>query len=315
MHLCTGRRKHLYGIVVHGGAGGTSSWAIRGCRLAAEEGMRVLRAGGSSLDAVVAAVQFMEGVGTFNAGVGSILRMDGKTIEMDAAVATSEHGRQGAVGAITGIRNPVLLARAVMDSRHVMLVGDGAVEFAQRLNLGLEPHPGPTQRVRKRYEAMRRALDAGEVETIGPGWTSEELERIWGTEGTLVTPGMRDCDTVGAVALDANGIFAVAGSTGGSGLMIPGRVGDVPVRGAGYEAGPAGGVLATGIGEEIVRNEGSGKVYSLLSPAMGFSPQQACEQIVALFPPHIPVGFIALTKEAVGVAANCDMASASVTEA
>lgn len=301
----------MHGIVVHSGAGGTSSAAERGCRRAAETGMEILRQGRSALDAVVAAVKWMEDSGTFNAGVGSILRIDGQTIQMDAVVATSSN-LQGAVGAVHGVKNPILLAKGVTETPHLLLTGEGAVAFARQL--GLEEHPGPTIRVQRRYESLRQAIQEGRLEAVAPGWTSEALERCWGSlDGALLpVPHCAHCDTVGAVALDTEGVFALAGSTGGSSLMLPGRVGDVPVRRCGYQIGPLGGVLATGIGEEIIRQEGSGRVYQFLE--MALPAQRACEQAVLLFPENIQVGFIALTREAVGIAANCPMASHSITE-
>lgn len=304
----------MYGIVVHGGAGGTSTTAERGCNRAVSVGLEVFRRAEPpvevALETAIAAVKYMEDSGIFNAGVGSILRLDGVSIECDAVVATHSDGsgRQGAVGAVRDVKNPVLLARAVRDSPHVMLTGEGATAFARRL--GLESHPGPTARVRRRYESMRRAVERGQLEAIAPGWTSEDLERFWGIEGFIESPTVH-CGTVGAVSFDQSG-FALASSTGGSGLMALGRVGDVPLRGAGWEIGRLGGVLATGIGEEIIRRQGSRRVYQFLE--LGLSAQQACEQGIALFPPDVPVGFIALTREGVGIGSNYPMPSYAAFE-
>jgi L-asparaginase / beta-aspartyl-peptidase len=302
----------VFGIVVHGGAGGTSSEAEEGCRLAAEYGMDILQQGGSALDAAIKAVTNMEDSGRFNAGLGSILRIDG-TIEMDAAVVDSR-GTQGSVGAVGGVKNPVLLALEVARSPHLMLTAEGATAFARER--GLDPHPGPTERARQRLEDLknevRASLIAGEIPT---GWTKADLQKFTGSDGSyspyLSVPKTHHHDTVGAITLDREGRFALAASTGGSGLMRSGRVGDVPVRGAGYELGPLGVVLATGVGEDIIRNKGSERVYRLLEQEFG--PERACREILPFFTSTV-VGFIAMTREAVGIATNSQMASHSITE-
>lgn len=303
----------MFAIVVHGGAGGTSSKAERGCRTAAEKGVEVLRNGGTALDAVVEAVASMEEAGDFNAGTGSVLRFDGVTIQMDAAVAISD-GREGAVEVVEDVKHPVLLARAVIDTPHMKLAGPGAAEFARRL--GLERHPGPSNLARRRHARLMKAVQEENLDVVAPGWTKKLIDALLaakqesgdGAHALLVS--REDCDTVGAVALDSSGTFALAASTGGMSIMMPGRVGDVPVRGAGFQIGPLGGVLATGIGEIIIRLRGAESVYRRLEE--GLSPQQACEQIVGLFEPHIPIGFIALTKDKVGIASNRDMPSHSI---
>ena len=115
-------------VVVHGGTNSPVEWAD-GCQAAADAAYAVLRAGGSALDAAVAAVKVMEDDGRFNAGVGSFLRLDGETIETDAGVMDSA-GRIGAVAALRGYRHPVDAARAVMDTPHVLLAGEGAGRLA-----------------------------------------------------------------------------------------------------------------------------------------------------------------------------------------
>ncbi len=296
-------------FVVHGGAGGTSPDTLRGCRQAAEIGMAVLREGRGALEAAVAVIEWMENSGRYNAGVGSVLRLDGETIEMDAVVASSE-GPFGAVEVVRGIQNPILLALAVTKTPHHILTGEGAASLARQL--ALKPHPGPTSRVLKRYESMKVAIEAGKL--VPPGWTSEELERLWSAEGfSMADPVLLKGGTVGAIALDAKGVVALASSTGGSGLMRPGRVGDVPIRGSGWQMGEHGGVLATGIGEVIMEREGSGGVSILM--AQGLDPQRACEQVAGEFPPNIPVGFIALSRQGfIGIGKNCEMDTYSIVE-
>ncbi|MBI4311226.1 MAG: isoaspartyl peptidase/L-asparaginase [Chloroflexi bacterium] len=299
-----------YAIVVHGGAGGTSPEAEQGCRRAAQAGAKALRGGGSSLDAAVAAVQWMEDSGRFNAGAGAVLRLDGATIETDAAVATSA-GLQGVVGAVRDVRNPVLLARAVaQETPHFMLTGEGASALAKAL--GLAPHPGPSARALERYRALREAIARGDASLLGAGWSEPMAAKLMGLLGGDEGQVPHEGDTVGAVALDSAGMFAVASSTGGARAMLLGRIGDVPFRRCGYQVGVLGGVAATGIGEEIMRREGAGKVYQLLE--MGLVPQAACEAVVKLFPVNVSVGFIALTGDGVGVAANCPMATHAIVK-
>jgi len=302
----------MHAAIVHGGAGGTSPSAEKGCCLAQDVGIKILQEGGEALKAAVAVVRHMEDSGVFNAGVGSILRIDGETIQMDAAVATSG-GLEGTLSAVSGVKNPVILAyRMIQQTSYVAFAGRDAEALAR--NLGLEAHPGPTRRTLGRYRKMMREINAGRL--IAPGWIlgddQDDPPTLGSGDGALSLTGF-GCDTVGAVTLDETGTFAVAASTGGSGVMDPGRVGDVPRRGAGFQVGVHGGVLATGIGEEIIRQEGSQKVYELLEA--GEHPQEACKAVASLFPPHIPVGFVALTKEAIGIATNNDnqtkMASSS----
>ncbi|MBI4138199.1 MAG: isoaspartyl peptidase/L-asparaginase [Candidatus Wildermuthbacteria bacterium] len=306
----------MYGIIVHGGAGGTSPLAEEGCRRAAEIGMDILRRGGSSLDAVIAAVRFLEDSGDFNAGTGSVLRADGKTIEMDAVVANSS-GMYGAVAAVRDIKNPVLLALALSATTTRFLVGDGARAFARQM--GLEDHPGPTPRALERAAQLRALLmgayRGGTLSTVAPGWDPVELQQ-YGIipEGDGALFYARDCDTVGAIGLDRQGVFAIAGSTGGSGLMRLGRVGDVTADGAGHRLGSFGGVLATGVGEAIMARRGAEQVARLIEE-MGFAPQDACAHVaLKVFPPETDVGFIAMNRNGVGHNANCPMSFHYMTD-
>lgn len=309
-----------YGMVAHGGAGGTSSIQEEGCRQVVTLGMEILRQGGSSLDAVVIAVKWMEDSGEFNAGTGAFLRIDG-SMEMEAVIATSR-GLQRTAEVMSGIKNPVLVALELVNTDLRRIAGPGATQFA--IERGLEIHPGPTERARKRLQQLRQktreSLARGE---IPPGWTAEELRPYLesnGSEGDypdLLLPATQpQHDTVGAIALDKEGVFALAASTGGSGLMRRGRGGDVPVQGAGFEIGEKGTVLATGVGEAIIDVKGADVVFRLIG--MSFTPEQACQQTLSRFVSGtgdiIPVGFIALTREAVGIAANCPMASHFITE-
>jgi L-asparaginase / beta-aspartyl-peptidase len=213
-------------IAIHGGAGvvradkpGARHRAV--LKQALEAGYEVLITGGNSLDAVAAAVVVLEDSPLFNAGRGSCFNSDGE-IEMDASIMEGATLRAGAVAAVRRIRNPVLAARAVMESsRHVLLAGSGAERFARKHGLKLEP---------LQYFQTARRL-------------SILKKRLKGYHGT-----------VGAVALDAHGNLAAATSTGGYTGKLPGRIGDSPLIGAGnYADNRACAVSGTGLGEAFIR--------------------------------------------------------------
>lgn len=212
-------------LIVHGGAGADpveGREELRtGIRAAVLAGWRVLADDGSALDAVEAAVRVLEDHPRFNAGLGSVLGAAG-TVEMDASIM--EGGlRCGAVGAVSRVANPILLARRVLaDGRHVLLVGEGAHDFARRAGLPeCDPESLVTERQRRRWAERMAGAPAG---------------------------------TVGAVALDRRGTLAAATSTGGMAGKLPGRVGDSALIGAGtYADSTLGGVSCTGDGEAIIR--------------------------------------------------------------
>jgi len=230
-------------ILVHGGAGSWRSLdlikkAHEVLEKAVSEGFKILR-NASALEAVVEAVKVMEDSGVLNAGLGSVTDILGG-IGMDAGIMTSD-GRIGAVANVSYPRNPILLAKYVMEyTDHVLIVGEGANELAKRL--GLEKHPGPIERVRKRYEELLREALRGKP----PSWFKRSYEvarKLWSLG-----------DTVGAVALDGNGMLAAAVSTGGVIMKLPGRVGDSAIPGAGFYASRSAAAVATGIGETIIKS-------------------------------------------------------------
>src|SRR5262245_33090500 len=209
-------------IIVHGGAGNVTPdrhAALRaGARRAAEAGAAILEAGGSALDAVVAAVRILEDDHEYNAGAGSALTRDG-TVETDASIMDGTTQRVGAVAAVPDLGCAISLARAVMDAgEHVMLAGPAAWQFAAEV--GLVP-AAPASLVPPRARAR-----LAEVTSRG---------------------------TVGAVARDRAGRFAAATSTGGIAGKRAGRVGDSPVPGAGTWADARCAISATGDGEAILR--------------------------------------------------------------
>ncbi|MEM0026438.1 MAG: isoaspartyl peptidase/L-asparaginase [Ignisphaera sp.] len=226
-------------LAVHGGAG---SWRVdmatlemvrRVIKQALEEGFKAYHSG-SSLDMVVSAVEVLESSGVFNAGVGSVVDLSG-SVSMDAGVMY--RGKAGAVAYVKYPRNPIKLARFVLEKTdHVIIVGDAADKIAKKI--GLEPHPGPSEKVLKLYKDYLNRIVKGEAKSV----PYPRSLATWLSLG----------DTVGAVALDKNGDLAAAVSTGGVFLKMPGRVGDSPIPGAGFYANECGAAAATGVGEYIM---------------------------------------------------------------
>lgn len=289
------------GIVVHGGAGSPAQWSD-GCIRAAEAGFRLLEKGEEALEAVLAAAVVLEDDERFNAGTGSTLRLDGATIEMDAAVMDS-NGRLGAVAAIQRVKNPVLVARRVAETPHVLLAGQGATAFAR--HLGFPDYYYVSERARQRHQQTIRALKGQDAEGLPERWREFDLSRFWNFS-TPLTEILGAEDTIGAVALDKYGVFAVANSTGGATPMLLGRVGDSPLIGCGLYAGQHAAVATTGIGEDIIRRLLAKTVYDWI--ASGTDVRDACQFGVSLFPQSMPVGVIAISRDGYAQASNRDMA-------
>lgn len=234
------RREKLPILIVHGGAGGRAAPDDRAGRrramlAAIAAGARLLRDGAHALDAVIAAVTTLEDDPLFNAGYGSCLTIDGH-VEMDAGVAVAESAnhesrsraapRSGGVVLISRMRNPILLARAVMErTPHLLLGGAGAERIARSAGLRLCSRASLiAPQALARWRARRH--QAGPTDSHG---------------------------TVGAVALDVSGNLAAATSTGGVAGKVPGRIGDSAILGAGLYADRHGAASATGNGESILR--------------------------------------------------------------
>lgn len=264
-------------IVVHGGAGAwnpeRSQPGLEGVKKAAKTGFEILKHGGSAVDSVMEAVAVMEDAGAFNAGYGSSLNID-KRVEMEASIMDGKTLQAGAVGLLEDIKNPVRLAKIVMEKTdHVFVVGEGAEKLAEMFNLERRE---PTTELRlKYYENQRKALLEGR----------SRLPRL----ANLVKnhPELFTLETVGAVALDKKGNVAAATSTGGFPLKLPGRIGDSPLIGCGnYADNQAGACSATGVGEIAIRLVLSKTVCGFMES--GKTAQEAVELAIKLVNRRIP---------------------------
>lgn len=253
--------QHRYVIAVHGGAGTIAADCAsaapyhRALKAALAAGAVVLERGGAALDAVEAAVIVLEDCPLFNAGRGSVYTADARH-EMDAAVMEGQRLAAGAVACVQGVRNPVALARRIMQcSGHVLMVGTGARCFAQRMGLAIEPEAW--------FHTDERLA---------------ELRRAQGGQAPPQESGRHG--TVGAVALDSNGHLAAAVSTGGLTNKRPGRVGDSAVIGAGIYANDLScAVVATGTGEHFIRTAAAHDVHARML-YRGQALQEAAPDVV-----------------------------------
>ena len=271
-------------LLTHCGAGSDPS-VQDAAEASGDRGLALLKRGGRALDAVVEAIVVMEDDPRLNAGTGSRMRIDGR-IQMDAAVMDWDL-EAGAVAAIEEVKNPIRVAKDVLRTPHVLLVGGDAVAFAR--SKGHRPYDPATPESRHRLEESLAKIRNGQLPRYARKWKDVDLH-----------------DTVGAVARDRRGRFAAGTSTGGTSFMLPGRVGDSPIVGAGLYAGPHGAVSVTGIGEEIIKQVLSKFVYDRM--ADGLAPQKAAERGLALFVKDVPIGIIAVGDRGWGEASNTRMA-------
>jgi beta-aspartyl-peptidase (threonine type) len=243
-----------FSLMIHGGAGTmdhvkSDKDAVRyleSLRIILEHGRYVLSVGGSALEAVEICAVMLEDDPLFNAGCGSVLNEDGR-VEMDAAIMDGKDLSAGAVAGICNIANPVMLARMVLaKSEHVMLIGDGAIRFAE--HCGMERTPDNYFLTRQRIEQFEKARHRGQQIL---DHDEAEQEQKYGT--------------IGAIARDKQGNLAAATSTGGIVNKKWGRVGDSPIIGAGVYADNATcAVLATGYGEDFMRTVLAKRVADLV---------------------------------------------------
>lgn len=256
-------------LAIHGGAGTLRraemtperEAALRtGLGAALEAGHAVLRAGGCALDAVVAAVMALEDDPLFNAGRGAVFTLDG-THELDAAVMDGATGRAGAVAGARTVRNPILLARRIMEATpHVFLGFEAADAFAREQ--GLECVTQDYFSTEGRWRALQ-----------------QEKARLEAGGGPEDAPADRRHGTVGAVALDSEGHVAAATSTGGMTAKRPGRIGDTPVIGAGTWADRRCAVSCTGHGESFIRAAAAHDLAARVAYG-GASLEEAAEAVI-----------------------------------
>jgi len=255
-------------LVIHGGAGverqDLNPEEVRAARAALEAALRkgheALAAGKPAMDAVTAAITVLENDPTFNAGRGAVFTHDGKN-ELDASLMDGATLRAGAVAGVHTVKNPILLARAVMEhSPHVMMIGQGAEMFAAEQKI--EQVDPSYFRTEKRWQQLQRAL---KEEAAGQAHADLETAKHFGT--------------VGAVALDAQGKLAAGTSTGGMTNKRYGRVGDSPIIGAGTYASDSCAVSGTGWGEFYIRLAAAHEICSRMK-YLGETPTQAGDEVI-----------------------------------
>lgn len=251
--------KPEWSLAIHGGAGtipkdipeSQREQYLKSLRAALEVGRKVLAGGGTSLDAVEKVVRFLEDDPLFNAGKGAVFTNEG-THELDAAIMDGRDLSCGSVAALKTVKNPISLARLVMEkSAHVFMVGQGAEKFADEMKV---------ERVDQKYFFTQKRWDDWQKKL------KEEAEK--------------DKDTVGAVALDVHGNLAAATSTGGMTNKRFGRLGDVPVIGAGtYANNRTAAISATGWGEQFIRHTVAHDISALME-YKGLTLQQAADEVI-----------------------------------
>ncbi|MGQ3887681.1 isoaspartyl peptidase/L-asparaginase family protein [Legionella sp. CNM-1927-20] len=250
-------------IAVHGGAGESSSFLKKNresikedLAKACQKGYKILKEGGSALDAVEEAVKILEDSPYFNAGRGSALNCCGE-VEMDASIMDGKEVKAGAVSMVRDVKNPISLARLIMNkTKHVFLSGYGALEFAKKENVPLKPQS---------YFITTHQY--------------EEYERLNAEETYKELLNKKETGTVGAVALDSYGNLAAGTSTGGTSNSLPGRIGDSCVIGAGcYANNKTCAVSGTGEGEYLITGVIAHTISMLTE--LNFSLQEICEQVL-----------------------------------
>jgi len=248
-----------WSLAIHGGAGtipkdipeSQKEEYLKSLRAALEVGSKVLAGGGTSLDAVEKVVRFLEDDPLFNAGKGAVFTNEG-THELDAAIMDGRDLSCGSVASLKTVKNPISLARMVMEkSPHVFMVGQGAEKFADEMKV---------PRVDQKYFFTQKRWDDWQKKL------KEEAEK--------------DKDTVGAVALDVHGNLAAATSTGGMTNKRFGRLGDVPVIGAGtYANNKTAAISATGWGEQFIKHTVAHDISALME-YKGLTLQQAADEVI-----------------------------------
>ncbi len=238
-----------FGIILHGGAGSyeftpqEEEVYLKVFQIALDSGYSILERGGSSLDAVEKAINIMEESHLFNAGRGSVLNEKG-FVEMDASIMEGKNLNAGAVAGIRKFLHPISIARKVMENtRHLLLAGEGAEEFAR--SLGFKEYP---------------------LDSLLPPKKNSKPQNKKGT--------------VGAVAIDKEGNIAAGTSTGGTSNKMLGRIGDSPIIGAGtYANNQFCGISCTGVGEYFIKQSAAFHVYALMA-FKNYSLKKAIDEVL-----------------------------------
>jgi L-asparaginase / beta-aspartyl-peptidase len=260
-------KKTQFGILIHGG---TKTKKIKRSSKRADEitkylkssvysSFELLKKGNDAVDAVETAVAIMEDSGVLNAGAGSHLTID-KQIEMDAAIMNGKDISAGCLGAVQGIRNPIKLARQIMErTDHVMIVSDGAIKLAKLLDITFEKRY-PSEELLNRFYKLKKNMEnrwkrnSKLIMLRSSPSSSSSLPPPSSSPSLPLEHDNHYYGTVGAVAIDIEGNVASAVSTGGIWLKMHGRIGDSAVIGSGFYAdNETGAACATGNGEFIMR--------------------------------------------------------------
>ncbi|MEK6261556.1 MAG: isoaspartyl peptidase/L-asparaginase [Planctomycetota bacterium] len=246
-----------------------------GLTAALQAGQAKLKSGGSSLDAVEAAIRVMEDLPVFNAGKGAVFTHAG-TNELDASIMDGKTKKAGSVAGVMTIKNPITGARAVMEkSKHVMLIGPGADAFAKQQGLDIvDPKYFETPHRRKAIEKIWRQEEEAKKKRSDRTNGADDLQL------PLAPKKKSEYGTVGAVALDAAGNLAAGTSTGGMTNKMAGRVGDSPIIGAGtYADNEAGAISCTGYGEFFIRYAVSHEIVAQMK-YKGSSARDASHDVI-----------------------------------
>jgi beta-aspartyl-peptidase (threonine type) len=277
----------VWGLAMHGGAGTIQRESMTPeleaeYRAKMEEALRaghtVLSGGGAALDAVEAAVNVLEDSPLFNAGKGAVFTADG-TNSLDASIMDGSTLRAGAVAGVTDVKNPISLARLVMEqSPHVMLSGAGAQTFARLQNI--PSTPAEYFRTDRRWQQLQDAKAAERASgSGGMAWMQPQRDAQQPRARSAITNDVTPFGTVGAIALDQNGNLAAATSTGGMTNKKWGRIGDSPVIAAGTYANADCGVSGTGWGEYFIRNAVAYDICARMKYA-GVSLARAAQDVI-----------------------------------
>jgi beta-aspartyl-peptidase (threonine type) len=296
--------QHKWAVVLHGGAGVIERDSMTpeaeasyraGIREALDAAAAVLDKGGSSLDAVEAAIKLMEDNPLFNAGRGAVFAADG-TNQLDASIMDGKTMQAGAVADVRRTRHPISLARAVMEqSPHVFLVGEGADAFAAHVHL--EQVPPSFFFTEHRWQQLVAELkkQGAPIPARPEGVPASPIK----PQAFFETPDAHKYGTVGVVALDRNGNVAAGTSTGGTTAKRWNRVGDSPIIGAGtYASNQSCAVSGTGVGEYFIRLTVARTICALVQ-YKGMTLQAAADEVVQkqLAAIHGDGGVIALTPD------------------